>query len=239
MKYMGSKARFAKEIIPILLKDRKENQWFVDLFCGGCNLLDKVSGKRIGNDKNKYLIALWQGLQTDKELILDISKELYSKARDQFNEKVNNGFTDFEIGWIGFMGGFNGRFYGGGYSGQHGGRDYVAEQIRNTLKQKDVLKDVKFFSKDYSEFDFKESCIIYCDIPYQGTKEYDVKDKFNHEEFWQWCREMSGKGHQVFVSEYNAPDDFECVWSKDVKVSIRPTKTLLQTEKLFKFHKKD
>ena len=49
---------------------------------------------------------------------------------------------------------------------------------------------------------------------------------------------MSGKGHQVFVREYNAPDDFECVWSKDVKVSIRPTKTLLQTEKLFKFRKK-
>ena len=69
MKYMGSKARFAKEIIPILLKDRKEGQWFVDLFCGGCNLLDKVGGKRIGNDKNKYLIALWQGLQTDRELI--------------------------------------------------------------------------------------------------------------------------------------------------------------------------
>lgn len=162
---MGSKARFAKEIIPILLKDRKEGQWFVDLFCGGCNLLDKVGGKRIGNDKNKYLIALWQGLQTDKELILDISKELYSKARDQFNERADNGFTDFEIGWIGFMGGFNGRFYGGGYSGQHGGRDYVAEQIRNTLKQKDVLRDVKFFSKDYSEFDFKEPCVIYCDIP--------------------------------------------------------------------------
>lgn len=235
MKYMGSKARFAKEIIPIITKNRKEGQWFVDLFCGGCNLLDKIEGKRIGNDKNKYLIALWQGLQEDRQLILEISKELYSEARTEYNNQTNIKFDDFELGWIGFMGGFNGRFYGGGYSGVHGNRDYVAEQIRNTLKQKDILKDVKFFSKDYSEFDLKESCIVYCDIPYQGTKEYDVKDKFDHDKFWKWCREMSLKGHEVFVSEYNAPNDFECVWSKDVKVSIRPTKTLLQTEKLFKY----
>lgn len=34
--------------------------------------------------------------------------------------------------------------------------------------------------------------------------------------FWQWCRDMVSKGHTVFVSEYNAPDDFECVWSKQV-----------------------
>jgi DNA adenine methylase len=232
---MGSKARFAKEIIPILLKDRKEGQWFVDLFCGGCNLLDKVGGKRIGNDKNRYLIALWKGLQEDRELILDISKDLFSRARTEYNNRTNIEFDDFELGWIGFMGGFNGRFYSGGYSGQHSGRDYVAEQIRNTLKQKDLLKDVKFFSRDYFEFDFKELCIIYCDPPYFGTKEYDTKDKFNHEQFWEWVREMSRKGHTVFISEYNAPEDFECVWQKDVKVSIRPTKTLNQTEKLFKF----
>jgi DNA adenine methylase len=233
MKYMGSKARFAKELIPIITKDRKEDQWFVDLFCGGCNLLDKVQGKRIGNDKNKYLIALWKGLQEDRELIMDIPKELFSKARIEYNNGTNIEFDDFEIGWIGFMGGFNGRFYGGGYSGKHDKRDYVAEQIRNTLKQKELLKDVKFFSKDYSEFDFKEPCIIYCDIPYKNTKEYDTKDKFNHDKFWQWCRETSSKGHKVFISEYEAPDDFKCVWSKDVNVSIRPTKTLQQTEKLF------
>ena len=123
MKYMGSKARFAKEILPIILKDRKPNQWFVDLFCGGCNLLDKVDGRRIGNDKNKYLIALWKGLQEGRELIMEIPKELYSEARSEYNNQTNIKVDDFELGWIGFMGGFNGRFYGGGYSGKHGTRD--------------------------------------------------------------------------------------------------------------------
>lgn len=47
------------------------------------------------------------------------------------------------IGWVGFMGSFNGRFYDGGYSGHNvKGRDYISEQIRNTLSQIDKLKGV-------------------------------------------------------------------------------------------------
>jgi DNA adenine methylase len=48
MKYMGSKRRIAKEILPIILKDRKPSQWYVEPFCGGANIIDKVDGKRLG-----------------------------------------------------------------------------------------------------------------------------------------------------------------------------------------------
>ena len=233
MKYMGSKARFAKDILPIILKERTENQYYVEPFVGGCNIIDKVKGNRIASDSNKYLIALWKGLQQDRELIMEIPKELYDKARSQYNERENHNFDDFTIGWIGFMGSFNGRFYGGGYSGKHKNRDYVNEQIRNTLKQLEAIKDIDFNSCNYDQLEIPNGSIVYCDIPYQGTKEYDTKDKFNHAKFWQWCREKS-QNNTVFVSEYNAPNDFECVWQKEVNVSIRPTKTLQQTEKLFR-----
>ena len=233
MKYMGSKARFAKEILEITLKDRCLNQYYVEPFVGGCNIIDKVKGNRIGADSNKYLIELWKGLKSGKELINEIPRELYSEARIEFNNSTNIKFDDFEIGWIGFMGGFNGRFYGGGYSGTHGNRDYVAEQIRNTLKQKELIKDIDFYNCNYSELQIPKESIIYCDPPYQGTKEYDVKNKFNHNDFWDWCRKMNADGHKIYISEYNAPDDFKCIWSKEVKVSIRPTKTIQQTEKLF------
>ena len=43
MKYMGSKARIAKHILPIILKDRKPNQWYSEPFTGGANLIDKVT----------------------------------------------------------------------------------------------------------------------------------------------------------------------------------------------------
>ena len=51
MKYMGSKARFAKEILPITLQGRKPNQYYVEPFVGGCNIMDKVKGNRIGAEK--------------------------------------------------------------------------------------------------------------------------------------------------------------------------------------------
>ena len=62
MKYMGSKARFSKEILPIILKDRNPEQWYVEPFAGGMNAICEVQGNRIANDKNLHLIAMWKGL---------------------------------------------------------------------------------------------------------------------------------------------------------------------------------
>lgn len=55
---MGGKARFAKEILPIILKDREEGQWYVEPFAGGKNIIDKVENPRIANDINPYVIAM-------------------------------------------------------------------------------------------------------------------------------------------------------------------------------------
>ena len=159
MKYMGSKNRIAKEIIPIMLNYRKKDQWFIDLFCGGCHIIQNIDGNRIANDKNKYLIAMWKGLQEDRERPKIISKELYSKARTEYNNGTNIEFDDFMIGWIGWMGSYNGRFFDGGYSGHNVGstnRNYIDEQIRNTESQIESLKGVRFYSNDYSKFDYKE-----------------------------------------------------------------------------------
>ena len=56
MKYMGSKSRIAKRILPIILKDIRPEQWYIEPFVGGANIIDKVGGKRIGIDSNEYLI---------------------------------------------------------------------------------------------------------------------------------------------------------------------------------------
>nr|WP_319571429.1 DNA adenine methylase [uncultured Draconibacterium sp.] len=45
MKYMGSKNRIAKHILPIILKNRT-NELYVEPFVGGANLIDKVDGER-------------------------------------------------------------------------------------------------------------------------------------------------------------------------------------------------
>ena len=230
---MGSKNRIAKFILPIILKDRKPKQFYVEPFVGGCNIIDKVSGLRIGGDKNRYIIEMWKGLQSNRDFPTEIPKELYNIARIEYNNRTNIEFDDGMIGWIGWMGSFNGRFFDGGYSGKASGRDYVNEQIRNTLKQVELIRDVNFVSGDYDEISIPDCSIIYCDIPYQDTKQYATSKDFDYDKFWTWCRTMDKIGHTVFISEYNAPSDFNCIWSKEVTNAMNTSKTYKPVEKLF------
>ena len=74
-----------------------------------------------------------------------------------------------------------------------------------------------------------------CDPPYQGTTGYKT-GAFDHGKFFNWCRDQAKK-NVVFVSEYNAPDDFECVWQGEVKTNFasqRKTATHNAVEKLFR-----
>jgi DNA adenine methylase len=81
------------------------------------------------------------------------------------------------------MGSFNGKFFDGGYSGKTDKRDYVDEQIRNTLKQVEFLKDAIFLCNDYSYLDVPDNSIIYCDIPYKNTTQYATSKNFNYDNF--------------------------------------------------------
>lgn len=235
MKYMGGKSKIAKDILPIILDGRRKEQWYIEPFCGGLGTFDKVTGNRLACDNNKYLIAMWQGLQQNKERPIYITKELYSDARTEFNNKTNIKFSDFEIGWIGWMASFNGRFFDGGYSGTVGKRDYINEQIRNTEKQIPLIKGAVFESGDYRETSmfYPDNSIIYCDIPYKGTKQYATSKSFDYDSFYNWCRNMKHFGHRVFISEYDAPNDFTCVWEKEVTNSMNSTITYRPTERLY------
>lgn len=55
MKYMGSKARIAKYILPIIIKDRKENQWYVEPFVGGYNSVFG-DGTQVGIDPCQHCL---------------------------------------------------------------------------------------------------------------------------------------------------------------------------------------
>ena len=110
MKYMGSKARIAKHILPIMLKDRKPDQWWVEPFVGGANIIDKVDGNRMGADSNKYLIALLQ--HCEKQLSRDLPSRIYE---DEYNHVKSNKdlYSDFIVGHIGFNASFGSKWFGG------------------------------------------------------------------------------------------------------------------------------
>lgn len=246
MIYMGSKRRIVNDILPIMMRDMNDNTAFVDVFCGGCHIIEKVPSiyRRIANDKNNYLVTMWSMLVNG---VIDfpktITKESYSFYRNIFNKRGfgNSKITsdDAMIGWIGFMGSYNGRFFDGGYSGHSvkvntGVRDYISEQINNTTAQIDNLKGVEWNVGDYSELNIPPNSLIYCDIPYKNTKQYAISKDFDYERFYSWCRDMKNQGHTVYVSEYWMPEDFSCVWEKSVKTAMNQTKTKDAVERLYK-----
>ena len=235
---MGSKKRIAKEILPIILKDRKPGQYYVEPFVGGANLIDKVDGNRIGADNNMFLIAMWKKLQQGWIPPKEITREYYNNVRRCYNNLIDD-FPVHIIGYVGFNGSYNGRFFDGGYAGitkikKGKFRNYPLEAFNNIQKQVSIIKDVVFKYCDYDKLFIPTNSIIYCDPPYKNSKRYKTALKFNYDKFWQWCRDKVKEGHQVFVSEYDAPDDFKCIWSKEIVSSLtQDTGSKKGIEKLF------
>ena len=242
MKYLGSKQRIVSEILPIMLSEMKDKNAFVDAFCGGCSVIENVPSqyRRIANDKNKYLIAMWKLLTNNKDQKppMHIEREFYCDVRDSYN-KCDDRYSDGIKGWVGFMGSFNGRYFDGGYSGHNvigsngKSRDYITENINNTLKQILALKGIEWQSGDYFNIIIPDNSLIYCDIPYKNTKQYSTSKNFDYNRFYQWCRDMKNKGHKIFISEYSMPDDFKCIWSKQITNAMHQTNTKRPTEKLY------
>lgn len=216
MKYMGSKNRHAKEILEIVLKNRKDGQFYVEPFVGGFNLIDKVSGNRIANDKHFYLIELFKAIQNGWIPPDNVSEEEYKSAR--LNKSLNEPFL---TGFIGFGCSFSGKWFGGYARGnQTNGnpRNYCLESKKNIIKQAEKIKGVSIFNVDYWELQIPENSIVYCDPPYENTQKYS--NEFDHKKFWAWCDKMVELGNTVFVSEYNAPENWKCVWSKKVNNTL-------------------
>lgn len=242
MKYMGSKSRISKYIVPLLndIIAKNDISTYVEPFVGGGNVIDKIHCEnRYGFDKQKYLIALYQKLLSDKSLVLpqEVSKEHYNEVKQSY--KNNDGkFEDWYIGVVGFLASYNGKFFDGGYAGitktKIGTiRNYYDEAKRNLLKQINFLENVSFGCGDYretcSEF---TNCLIYCDPPYKSTTKYLSCVDFNHDEFWDWVRKMS-KDNVVVVSEEQAPNDFVSIWSTEVKRTIDNKSRSSVNENLF------
>ena len=225
---MGSKNRIAKHILPIILKNRKPCQWYVEPFCGGCNSLDKVQNPRIGNDSNRYLVALLKELQTQ----IPFSPPHVGEQEYKDIQKNKEKYPDWLVGYAGFNLSFAAKFFGGYGRDKAGVRNYENEAQKNLLAQQNLLVGIDFYCVDYKTLSIPEKSIVYCDPPYKGMTQY--KDKFDHYAFYAWCRDMKRKGHTIFVSEYNMPNDFICVWEKEVSSNLDVlSKGKKETEKLF------
>ena len=227
MKYMGFKSKLAKHILPIILSKRLPEQYYVEPFCGGCNLIDKVLGNRIANVVHFYLIEMYKAIQSGWVPPKEVSKEDYLNAK---KGNITCEFKNALIGYIGFNATFGSKYFNG-YANEQPNRNYTQESYRNIIKQIPQLLEIEFNCGSYDEFYIPKNSLIYCDPPYKNTTKY-VTDTFDYNKFYEWCRTMKNIGHTIYISEYGMPDDFTCVYEKNITSSLSQ-KNKISTEKLF------
>ena len=230
MKYMGSKSRIAKYIVPIIQKyvDESGYDCYVESMVGGGNVIDKIKAPvKIGYDINKYLIALLNQAQTDCSVFPDT----YDEEFYQLVKNNKEAYPDWLVGLVGFST-FGAKWWGGYPRDRKGNRDIVAESIRNIKKQSENLKGILFLTLDYLETNHRNT-VIYNDPPYKLATGYGTK--FNYEAYYDWCRKQRDNGCIVLCSEYEMPDDFKCIWEKEYSVNFDANRTTKQerVEKLF------
>lgn len=246
MNYMGSKSRIAKDIVPIIQKaiDDNDIHLYLEPFLGGANVIDKIQcDTKFGYDINRYLICLFNHVKSGKELPEVISKEYYNILRKAwYDNNKGDKIQDWEIGLL-WLSSYNGRGPDGGMSvegyekrkdGTVKYRNYYQERKNNLLKQfkQPLCRDIIFDVKDYRDLDNLNRYVIYADPPYFQKKQYANSKDFDYDEFWNKMREWA-QNNIVFISEQQAPDDFECIWSQKISRSIKATDKQPAVEKLF------
>lgn len=237
MRYQGGKHKLSHYILPIMLKNRKPNQYWVEPFVGGGSVISKVDGKRIGSDLH---IATIEALKTIRDHYDELprnnkefTEEMYSKMLDGWDYKFKY-FASFAYSFSGV--------FRGGWS-REGSRnpnyDFVKCAYRSAVRQSMRLENVTLICCDYRDLTIPENSLIYCDPPYANTSSYKGIEKFDHDIFWQWCHAKHAEGHTIYISEYVAPKDFICVLNRLNVKGLRKQKGTSNhsTEKLFTLQK--
>ena len=224
MRYIGSKNRLSKELAPIIQSFiNKDTNGYIEPFVGGANMIDKIDCKnKIGCDTHVQLIELLKRTQTNIE---DLPERILEDTYKEVQQNKDN-YPNWYLGLVGFCSSFGAKYFGGyardSKNDNSGKWSYGA--INNLKKQAPNLKDIKFKCMDFRDIpiDKLNNYVVYCDIPYRNTTKYKTEE-FPYEEFYKWCRAIS-KNNIVLISEYNMPDDFTCIWEKEVKTLLDSNK---------------
>ena len=99
-----------------------------------------------------------------------------------------------------------------------------------SLQSLERFERLERLNKSYDEIEIKPDSLVYCDIPYRNTDEYN-EGGFNHDKFYEWALRQK---ELTLISEYNMPEsDFKCVAEFEKRCTLSATKNNLSIERLF------
>lgn len=248
MIYLGSKARTWNKFAPIVLEHIEKAAFYLEPFAGGMNCITNVPNiiPRTAGDLNELTIILWKGLQQGREIPAIIcTEEEYKKYRElnrkgyltQLYEEDLKRYHEvdlFQSVCMAFLASYGGKPFGGYVGnvkseGKKGViRDYFNEARNNLIKQVESaidLSGINFKHADYLSWGelqvFTQPGIVYCDAPIQNTTQLTPVSVFNNAEFWNWCRHVRESGNYIYITAYDAPEDFTCVWSERLTTNLQ------------------
>lgn len=220
-KYKGNKSRYANKILNAIMADLNNkglsdeyiinNMCFVDLFCGGANMVKKVPFKnRIANDINTYMIAYLSRLQTEgadwllEPFYWNITQEIYEIFRQSIKNRMDT-FSHACLGHIGANFSYGSNFFAGyNKDTKQTPQTLARSAYKHAQEDYELLQGVKLLNLDYRQVPIPPKSIVYCDIPYEGTSQY-FDTKFSIKEFLEFTKQLLLQGHYVYFSEYSKP----------------------------------
>jgi DNA adenine methylase len=233
MRYFGGKFRIRKFIVEELL--RYKTDYYLEPFCGSCWVGELMPQRvKFFSDYNKYLIAMWQKVQEGWVPPTSISEAQYKFCREDPRVK------DYMKGFVGFANSWGGKFWGGyarGTKSNGDDRNYALNASNQLTKRAKNFKHTRFVYSKYSDMfrklmQCKNTWLVYCDPPYEGTTKYYGLPDFNYDVFWQNVQ-LVGKKHYVVVSSYNAPSNLTLLCEITTQLDIGYDEKLPRVEKLF------
>lgn len=214
MHHFGGKFKISKDLANVLNPITKGKP-FVDLFCGACNVVEKITtaSSRMANDNNPYLIALLKAIQDGYEPPTRVTREQYNYVTSHLDENpALSGFVDIGCS---FSGGWK-----NGYARPiNKGHNYPKEAHNTLLRQKPKLEGVLFTSCGYDNALIPDGAVVYCDPPYKGTTNKYYTRKFDYDAFTKWVEANKDK-YDIYISEYKEnlaqwPTSYEVTWEKE------------------------
>ena len=236
MRYVGGKSKIAGEISRAILGATVARGRYVEPFVGGGAMLGRMAPSftesYVGDISEVAL--MWRAVVSGWRPPTFISEAEYANLKGAEPSPLR--------AFAGFGGSFGGKWFGGYARGglQSNGlpRNHQAESARAVEKVAKAIAGLRVvvIPSDYRHWTPTQGDVVYCDPPYRSTQGYAV-GAFDSDEFWRIAEKWARAGAHVFVSEYQAPEGWDCIWQKEHRQSLtRPEQGRGATvEKLFRF----
>lgn len=215
MQFIGGKMRQGKHIAEIVKQLIEPKMAYIEPFCGALGSSSAVA-KVISNniqlsDNQPDLITMWNAAFDGYEFPDFVSEEAYQW------QKLNGKDDDPLTAFIAYGCSFGGKKWGGYARNKKG--DNASARVRIYNAKKGIVNKTFNFARrpdmmccDYTYYYDIGGQFLYLDPPYIERTKQNTKNKFNHDEYWDFARYIS-RNNCVIVTEFVVPGDFVILYN--------------------------